>query len=273
MKSAGNLILAIFLAALNLRAADLASGFESANKIYEEGNYAAAVAAYDKLIESGSASEALYFNRGNALFKLGQVGRAIASYRVAQRLAPRDPALRANLQFARTSARGGSPYHRKRWRCWLEGLSLNEWPLLTTAAVWLLFILLALHQWRPALRPALRNYLLFVCATVIVLGVCFGIVLNENCFAQTAIVITGEADVRNGPLEESQSLYKVRDGIEVEVLDRQNDWLQVVDSAQRVGWLRRDQVLLFEPTAASKEKSSLRQAAARLHPAGFSMDL
>ena len=273
MKSARTLILAIFLAALNLRAADLAPGFESANKLYEEGNYTAALAGYDKLLETGSASEALYFNRGNALFKLGQVGRAIASYRVAQRLAPRDPALRANLQFARTSARGGSPYHRERWRIWLESLSLNEWTLLTAAAVWLLFILLALYQWRPALRPALRNYFLFVCATVIALGVCFGIVLNENCFAQTAIVITGEADVRNGPLEESQSLYKVRDGIEVEVLDRQNDWLQVVDSAQRVGWLRRDQVLLFEPTAASKEKSSLRQAAARLHPAGFSMDL
>jgi tetratricopeptide (TPR) repeat protein len=256
MKSARNLILAILLAALNLRAADLASGFESANKLYEEGNYAAAVSAYDKLLETGSASEALYFNRGNALFKLGQVGRAIASYRVAQRLAPRDPALRANLQFARTSVRGGSPYHRERWRIWLESLTLNEWTLLTAATVWLLFILLALHQWRPALRPALRKYFFPVCAAVLVLGACFGIVLNENCFTRSAIVITGEVDVRNGPLDESQSLYKVRDGIEVEVLDRQNNWLQVVDSAQRVGWLRRDQVLLFDPAAGSKEKYS-----------------
>jgi tetratricopeptide (TPR) repeat protein len=260
MKSARYLILAIFLATLNLRAADLASGFESANKLYEEGNYAAAVAAYDKLIETGSASEALYFNRGNALFKMGQVGRAIASYRVAQRFAPRDPALRANLQFARTSARGGSPYHRERWRVWLESLSLNEWTLLTTAAVWLLFILLALRQWRPTLGPALHKYFFPVCAAVLVLGVCFGIVLDENCFTRSAIVITGEADVRNGPLDESQSLYKVRDGIEVEVLDRQNNWLQVVDSAQRVGWLRRDQVLLFDPSAGAKETDSSRAA-------------
>src|SRR5882724_1785780 len=256
MKLARNFIIAFLLAALNLRAADPASDFESANKLYEEGKYAAAASAYDKLIETRNASEALYFNRGNALFKSGQVGRAIASYRVAQRLAPRDPDLRANLQFARTSARGGSPYHRERWRIWLESLTLNEWTLLTTAAVWLLFILLALQQWRPALQPALRRYFFPVCAAVIVLGVCFGIVLNENCFTQTAIVITGEADVRNGPLDESQSLYKVRDGIEVEVLDRQNDWLQVVDSAQRVGWLRRDQVLLLDRSAGAKEKDS-----------------
>ncbi len=254
MKSARYLILAIFLAALNLRAVDLAPGFESANKLFEEGNYAGALAAYDELLKTGNASEAIYFNRGNTLFKLGQVGRAIASYRVAQSLAPRDPALRANLQFARTSARGGSPYHRERWRIWIESLSLNEWTLLTAAAIWLLFILLALRQWRPALRPALSKYFLPACAAVLVLGICFGVALNETCFTQSAIVITGEADVRNGPLDESQSLYKVRDGIELEVLDRQNDWLQVVDSAQRVGWLRRDQVLLFDPSAASKKK-------------------
>jgi tetratricopeptide (TPR) repeat protein len=264
MKSALYLILAIFLATLTVDALDLGSerapdlifGFESANKLFEEGNYAGALAGYDKLLETGNASEALYFNRGNTLFKLGQVGRAIASYRVAQSLAPRDLALRANLQFARTTARGGSPYHRERWRIWIESLSLNEWTLLTAAAVWLLFILLALRQWRPALRPALRNYFFTVCVVVLVVGVCFGIVVDENCFTQSAIVITGEADVRNGPLDESQSLYKVRDGIEVEILDRQNDWLQVVDSAQRVGWLRRDQVLLFNPSAGLKDKSS-----------------
>src|SRR5947208_2144848 len=94
-------VLLLLLVALPLRAVDLSAGFEQANKLYEEGKYAAAVDAYTKLLESGSGSEALYFNRGNALFKLGQVGRAIASYRLAEKISPRDPDLRANLQFAR----------------------------------------------------------------------------------------------------------------------------------------------------------------------------
>src|SRR5258707_13134639 len=98
MKSARNSIIAFLLVALNLRAADPASDFEFANKLYEEGKYAAAASAYDKLIETRSPSEALYFNRGNALFKSGQSVRAIASYGGARRLSPLHPHLRANLQ-------------------------------------------------------------------------------------------------------------------------------------------------------------------------------
>ena len=137
--------------ATNLQAGDLAADFEQANKFYEEGKYDAAVQAYDKLLETGNASEALYFNRGNALFKLGQVRRAIASYRLAERISPRDPELRANLQFARTRARGGSPYQAERWRLWLGVLTVNEWTLLTAVAAWALFVFLALGQWRTEL--------------------------------------------------------------------------------------------------------------------------
>src|SRR4051794_22052104 len=59
------------------RAADDASDFEQANKFYEQGKYADAISAYDKLLQNGKASEAIYFNRGNAYFKTGELGRAI----------------------------------------------------------------------------------------------------------------------------------------------------------------------------------------------------
>jgi len=246
----------VFAAAtFGLRAGDAAADFEQANKSYEEGKFAEAAAAYDKLIAAGNISGAIYFNRGNALFKMGQVGRAIAAYRLAQRLSPRDPELRANLQFARTRARGGSAYQAERWRGWLDALTVNEWTVLTAAAVWLLFILLALGQWRPELSRVLRSYVVMAGLAVVALGVCFGIVLNNNFFTQSAIVVVGEAEVRNGPLDESQTVYKVRDGVELNVIDEKDGWLQVVDSADRAGWLRRDQVLIFEAATHQKLKA------------------
>jgi hypothetical protein len=189
------------------------------------------------------------------LFKMGQLGRAIASYRQAQQLSPRDPELRSNLQFARTRARGGSPYPAERWRGWLDALTMNEWTVLASAAVWLLFILLALGQWRAELSRTLRKYVVGAGVAVVVLGVCFGFVLRNNVFSHSAIVVVGEADVRNGPLDESPSVYKVRDGVEVHVIDEKDGWLQVVDSADRAGWLRRDQVLVFEPARLQNSKS------------------
>ena len=75
--------------------------FDTANKLYEEGKFAEAAAAYESLVQSRQVSAALYFNLGNAWFKSGQIGRAIAAYRQAEQMTPRDPDLRANLQFAR----------------------------------------------------------------------------------------------------------------------------------------------------------------------------
>ncbi|MDB6020298.1 MAG: hypothetical protein JWQ04_155 [Pedosphaera sp.] len=237
----------LLLATVALPAADVSSDFESANKLYEQGRYSEAVNAYDKLLEGGNVSESLYFNRGNAFFKLGQIGRAIASYRQAQQLAPRDRDLRANLQLARTRARGGSPYHGDQWRYWLGSVSLNEWTLLSVAALWAFFILLAVKQWRPAFSGSLRNFIMASASAAACFGLCLGVTLNVDYLRSSAIVIVGEADVRNGPLEESPSIFKVRDGAELDVTDKKDGWLQVVDPAQRIGWVHESQVLLFDP--------------------------
>jgi tetratricopeptide (TPR) repeat protein len=240
----------LLLTILPLRAADIVSGFEQANKLYEEGKYSLAAKAYDKLIENGSVSEAIYFNRGNALFKLGQIGRAIASYREAQQLAPRDPDVRANLQFARSQARGGEPYREGIWQRYLEFFSINEWTLLTVAALWIFFALLAAGQWRP--DRGLRRWYLVAASAILLPGISLACALNTDYFSTTAIVVTGEAEVRNGPLDESQTAFKVRDGAELNVLDRKDDWLQVLDAGQRVGWLRQNQVLIISPSARQK---------------------
>src|SRR6266511_3325281 len=88
------------------RAGDVSAAFEQANKYYEQSNFTEAAAAYARMIDGGHVSPALYFNLGNALFKSGQIGRAIFNYRLAQLLAPRDPDVRANLRFARNQVEG-----------------------------------------------------------------------------------------------------------------------------------------------------------------------
>jgi len=244
--------LCMLLAALPAWAAEEVTGFDEGNRLYEEGKYSDAVKAYDQLLDKGQASAALYFNRGDALFKLGQTGGAIASWRRAQELAPRDGDVKANLQFARTQARGGVPYHSDLWTRFVGLHSLNEWTLMTAVAAWVFFGLLALGQWRPEAARRWRTWLIVSGAATVMLGVCLGAAIAGDYLTTTAIVTAGEADVRNGPLDESQSIYKVRDGVELEITDRKDNWLQVVDSAQRMGWIRQDQVIVFDPEGIRK---------------------
>src|SRR5262245_57940734 len=87
-------------------AASIDTQFDAANKLYAQSKFTDAAAAYEKIVAGGSASAALYFNLGNAYFKVNQLGRAIAAYRQAEELSPRDPDVRANAQFARNRVQG-----------------------------------------------------------------------------------------------------------------------------------------------------------------------
>jgi tetratricopeptide (TPR) repeat protein len=220
-----------------------ASAFDSANKLYEEGKFTEAASAYEGLARSGETSAALYFNLGNAFFKSGQIGRAVAAYRTAEQITPRDPDLRANLQFARNQTPNPT-LSPGRWQRWLGRLTLNEWTLLAAGTVWLWLLLLAVLQWRPALKPALRGYVFSLAILAGLLCACVAATLRETRFMRTAIVITRDAVVRYGWLPESRVAFTVHDGAELRVLDQKDEWLQVTAGPGRIGWLRRDQTLV-----------------------------
>jgi hypothetical protein len=224
-------------------AGEITAKFEAANRLYEEGKFVEAAAAYSKLVDAGAVSAAVYFNRGNTYFRLGKTGWAIVDYLLASRLAPRDRELRSNLNIARTKARGGAVYSEPKAQKILGVLTVNEWALLTAAGVWGLFIFLAMTQWRVDLKPILQKYAMASAAVAVIAGACLAVKLNADYFTDRAVVVTGEAEVRNGPLDEAIELFRVRDGAEVEVLDRKEGWLQITDVAQRVGWVKSTQVV------------------------------
>jgi tetratricopeptide (TPR) repeat protein len=222
-------------------AADVTAEFNAANKLYAEGKFTAAAGAYEKILQSGAVSSALWFNYGNAEFKLGQLGRAIAAYRRAELLAPRDDEVRANLDFVRKQVTGPT-LREARWEDWLGALSLNEWTTLAAGAFWLTFILLATRQIRPAWRLRLRG----LTSGVVVLTIlsCAGLSAATaiHFTKPTAVVIESQATARSGPFAEAQDAFQAHDGAELAVLDQRNDWLQVADDSGRIGWLPAKQV-------------------------------
>jgi len=224
---------------------DATAQFEAANKFYEQGKFAEAATAYETIRQSGVASAALYFNLGNTLFKSAQIGRALVAYRQAEQLAPRDPDVRANLQFARKQVTG--PTRRAgRVERWLASLTLNEWTGLAAGSLWLTCVSLAAIQLRPRLAQSLRNLPAAGAVTTVIFGVCLGLALANHVGTECAIVTAREVTVRNGPLDESPGAFTAQDGAELRVLDRKDDWLQVTDDNRRSGWLKHGEVALLK---------------------------
>jgi tetratricopeptide (TPR) repeat protein len=229
-------------------AADFSAAFEQANKLYEQGKYEEAAGAYQALLRQGALSPVVYFNLGNAWFKAGQTGRAIAAYRQAERLAPRDPNVRFNLQFARKKVTGSDV---RVGGDWLKNLTLNEWTWIAVAAYWILFLLLAIRELRPTWRASLRSASILAGLAFLVAGSL--LVAAYRAPTTSAVVVTPNAVVRYGPLDESQVFYQLRDGSELTVLDEKRTaenqtWLQVRDPSRRVGWLKQQEVIVLSPT-------------------------
>jgi len=239
----------VFLLCFSQVHAGNTDAFEAANRLYEQGRYREAVAAYSNMVATGTVSAAVYFNLGNACFKAGQLGRAIAAYRHAQALAPRDPDIRANLEFARKAASGREETSSAGWQDWLRRLSLNEWTLLGCAAFWGWLGLLTILQFRPDWRRFLGNWAAFCLGIFLAVSFCLGIQLYDLKTAKTAVVISGPVQARLGPFEDSRPAFTCNDGMELAMLGVKGEWVEVRDNLQRLGWLKKDfvQVLPGQP--------------------------
>jgi len=218
-----------------------AAQFDQANKLYEQGKFEEAAAAYQTIAESGVRAASVWFNLGNAAYKSGQLGRAIAAYRMVEWLTPRDPALRANLQFVRGKVYSDERTRVPLWKGVVRLATLNEWTALTAAATWAFFSVLACSQWTG--RAYRKTAALFLIATALC-GTGLATAWQEQKRAD-ALVIAKEATVRFGPLNESQAAFQLRDGAELIVLASKDDWLQIRDAEKRIGWIRRDEVIVL----------------------------
>jgi len=219
--------------------------FDQANRLYELGKYRDAINAYQALLSAGDESAALWFNLGNAQFKSGCVGDAIAAYRQAEQLAPRDSDVRANLDFARRQVTGPKLEHG-----WLHqqmaSLSTDEWTLLAVLPVWACFALLITTQLKPAWKSRLRRWVWISGIVGLAAAGALAVVLEQRLNEHTVVVNSRDTVVRAGPFEESPSAFTAADGAEFELVDTKGDWCQISDGSKALGWLKTNSVVAVQ---------------------------
>lgn len=70
------------------------------NDMYKNGKYQEALDGYLKMTRIDAANPYAFYNAGNAYFRLNQPGLTVLYYGKAFKLLPRDPDIRANLDYA-----------------------------------------------------------------------------------------------------------------------------------------------------------------------------
>ena len=95
-------IAALLVLSLHVFADENMAIIEKANQQYSKELYNEAITLYEQVIESGLESYELYYNLGNAYFKVNDIPSAILYYEKAKKLNTSDEALDFNLHVANT---------------------------------------------------------------------------------------------------------------------------------------------------------------------------
>ena len=217
--------------------------FEEANRLYETGRFPEAAALYQAATTNGVS---LLFNLGNAHFKAGQLGQAMAAYQRSLRLDPRNPETRANLRFAREQANTQPPPLSLRQR-WMGMLSLGEWTVLASMVITLFLLLLAVRQLKPEAFVGKPLWIRLPATGVVATALLLAMAASDYFSDSHAFVSVEKAKVRNGPLEESPESFKATDGMELLVHDRKGDFLEVESLLGLKGWIHSGDVELLTP--------------------------
>jgi tetratricopeptide (TPR) repeat protein len=224
----------------------LQTTFFQANALYTQGNYPAAIQAYEKLLISGLASAPLYFNLGNAYFKAGETGHAILNYERARRLAPRDTDIEANLAYARslTDAQACTPQLWQRLAFPLtHRLATPALMWLTSGAYSLCLIAFACYRLWPR-RP---RWLMYGAVGLIGAGIIVGSSLARQLFVDdwqrpAVLLAAGESPIRFEPSETGTEHFVLKQGALVHILDTRSDWHQIARCDGRRGWVAAENV-------------------------------
>ena len=220
-----------------------------ADSAYAQGRYQQAIRDYESLLKQG-VSTALYYNLGNAYYRMDDMPRAVLNYERALLLSPGDPDVRFNLQMARSKTIDKiTPESEMFFVTWYHVLvnftSVDGWArialcALAVAIVLALLYLFASPVWMRKLGffGALFMLLLFVVANL------FAYVQKESFVRRSgAIIMAPAVTVKSTPASQGTDLFILHEGTRVEITDgTMRQWKRIRLADGKEGWIETSQM-------------------------------
>ncbi len=215
------------------------------NEAYAKNQYGEAAAAYQRVLDEGYESAAVYFNLGNARYKLAELPEAILNYEKALKLSPGDADIQLNLQLANLKITDRievvPEFFLSRW--WKEFVRFI--PLSTLAVSIVIcaiggFILLIAYLYLTTVWPKKMAFYggLGLLSLTLIFLIMAGVQSHDLNADQEGIVFSGAADVKSGPDHKQKTLFVIHEGTKVAIRDQNDDWIKIVLANGNGGWIK-----------------------------------
>ena len=229
------LLIVFLLVSDCLFAQDNKSLFQQASQDYANGNYEAAINKYESILKSGEVSASLYYNLGNAHYKLDHIAPSIYNYEKALQLDPGYKDAENNLAFAQNmtlDAIDDLPKSSlsKIFNGIISKLSFNGWAWLAVVFSIVLSVCFLLYYLSASVLKKRIFFTGFVVGIIVMIAsvsfayMQYGIQQSKKY----AIVFAEESTVRSEPNPQSSNAFLLHEGTKIKILDNKKEIVELV---------------------------------------------
>ena len=244
------LFLLVFLSG-NVNAASPDLLFEAGNREYLDGQYNEALDKWLQIENDGFENSALYYNIGNAYYKLSEVGESILYWEKALKFASDDEDITTNLKIARTRLvdKLEEQVRLPVWN-WLDKLRARFSPELlaigASGLCFLLFLIIGIRRWLIANNTFRKLFarLAWLVFVVLILDFAFiGLEIQDEKSSKEGVLIVKEAEILSAPAEGTgKLLFTIHEGTKVKVLRSMKNWHEISLGKKKHGWVKGSQL-------------------------------
>lgn len=219
--------------------------FDAGNERYRTGDYAGALTSYEEALAGGYASGALFYNMGNAHYRLDQLGAAVLYYEKARLLTPENPELLHNLEILNAKTIDQfTQLPQPVWVTWWHNMLARnggQWLFWVGMLFYLLAVGVIIYRMRlGGSNPWIRR----LRAVTILLGCVFLFAAfaasMQSVESSRAVIMADRVEVREQPDDAGITEIAIHEGLVVDVLQQSEGWVEIRLPNGARGWVPAD---------------------------------
>lgn len=245
----------LFAAAGAVAAKDNSALAEKANAAYEKDDFNQAVSLYEQAAREEGTSSQLYYNMGNAYYRLGSLGKAVLCYERALLLNPGNDDARTNLNFVNDKLQlkidRGSSFFRDTIGGFVSRTSSDAWGRVGIGSFLLFLVAVAVYIFSDAVL--LRKIGFFGGGLLLLLSILANIcafythsLAVDKSYAIVTIPSATLSTSPRVPKDKTEEAFMLNEGTKVEIVDSvagntggvPMKWLDVKADEQHRAWIK-----------------------------------
>ena len=224
---------------------NLESIFSEANELYNKGSYIEAINNYKEIIKNDFHSAELYYNLGNAYYRLDSIASSVYYYEKALQLNPNDREIIDNLELInKTLVDEIDPITIPLIESILNSISnifyFETWGYISIFFSFLIVALFLSYYFANSSRIKRLTFVLLCISSIFMLVSLINGNKGYNNYINNeyAVIYSYETDLKTEPNYRSETLFMLHEGTKIQVLENYNNWIKIRLVNGQVGYIQ-----------------------------------